>query len=56
MPVFDSGGRRIGILAIEIACTDAVSEDAAHKAAAIREEVAKKIPSLESLFLTTAGD
>jgi hypothetical protein len=42
---------------MEIACTDAVSEeDAAQKAAAIREEVAKKIPSLESLFVTTVGD
>jgi hypothetical protein len=38
---------------MEIACTDAVSEqDAAHKAAAIRDEVSKKIPSLDSLFVT----
>jgi hypothetical protein len=57
MPMFDAQGRRIGILVMEIACTDAVSEeDAAQKAAAIREEVAKKIPSLESLFVTTVGD
>ena len=42
---------------MEIACTDAVSEeDAAQKAAAIREEVAKKIPSLESLFANTTAD
>ena len=31
-------------------------EDAAQKAAAIREESGKKIPSLEALFVTTAGD
>jgi len=57
MPLLDEQGRKIGILVMEIAGTDAVSEeDAAHKAAAIREEVAKKIPNLASLFLTTAGD
>lgn len=57
MPMFDVQGRRIGILVMEIACTDAVSEeDAAQKAADIRDELSKKIPSLESLFITTAGD
>ena len=57
MPMFDAQGRPIGILVMEIAGTDAVSEqDAAQKAAAIREEVERKIPSLESLFATTAGD
>jgi hypothetical protein len=57
MPMFDAQGRRIGILVMEIPCTDAVSEeDAARKAAAIREEVSKEIPSLESLFGNTAGD
>jgi YVTN family beta-propeller protein len=56
MPMFDAQGRRIGILVMEIACTDAVSEeDAAKKAAAIREEVSKKIPNLASLFVT-AGE
>ena len=56
MPMFDAQGRRIGILVMEIACTDAVSEeDAARKAAAIREEVSKKIPSLTSLFVTASG-
>ena len=54
MPMFDAQGRRIGILVMEIACTDAVSEeDANHKAAAIREEVSKKILNLASLFATT---
>jgi DNA-binding beta-propeller fold protein YncE len=53
MPMFDAQGRRIGILVMEIACTDAVSEeDAAHKAAAIREEVSKRIPNLGSLFVS----
>ncbi len=57
MPMFDAQGRRIGILVMEIAGTDAVSEeDAAQKAAAIRNEVESKIPSLESLFVATAGD
>jgi len=51
MPMFDAQGRRIGILVMEIACTDAVSEeDAARKAESIRKEVSQKIPSLESLF------
>jgi hypothetical protein len=55
MPMFDAQGRRIGILVMEIACTDAVSEeDAAQKAAAIRDEVAKKIPSLDALFVTSS--
>jgi hypothetical protein len=57
MPVFEAEGKRIGILAMEIASTDAVSEEAAaHKAVTTREEVAKKIPSLDSLLVTTAGD
>jgi hypothetical protein len=57
MPMFDAQGRSIGILVMEIAGTDAVSEeDAAQKAAAIRKEVASRIPSLESLFAATAGD
>jgi hypothetical protein len=57
MPMFDAQGRPIGILVMEIAATDAVSEeDAAQKAAAIRKEVESKIPSLESLFPTIAGD
>lgn len=51
MPMFDAQHRRIGILVMEIACTDAVSQkDAAHKADAIRQEIEQKIPSLESLF------
>jgi hypothetical protein len=57
MPMFDAQGRSIGILVMEIAGTDAASEeDAAQKAAAIRKEVESKIPSLESLFVTTAGE
>jgi DNA-binding beta-propeller fold protein YncE len=57
MPMFDAQGRRIGILVMEIACTDAVSEeDAARKAAAIRSEVSTKIPSLESLFVRPADN
>ena len=53
MPMFDAQGRPIGILVMEIAGTDAVSEqDAKQKAAAIRREVESKIPSLESLFVT----
>jgi hypothetical protein len=57
MPMFDAQGRPIGILVMEIAGTDAASEeDAAQKAAAIRKEVESKIPSLESLFVATAGD
>jgi hypothetical protein len=57
MPMFDAQHRQIGILVMEIACTDAVSEeDAAQKAAAIREEVAKKIPNLGSLFTNTTAD
>jgi DNA-binding beta-propeller fold protein YncE len=51
MPMFDAQGRSIGILVMEIACTDATSEkDAARKAESIRAEVAKKIPNLEALF------
>ncbi len=57
MPMFDAQGRPIGILVMEIAGTDAASEeDAAQKALAIRKEVESKIPSLESLFVATAGD
>jgi DNA-binding beta-propeller fold protein YncE len=57
MLMFDAQGRKIGILVMEIPCTDATSEeDAASKAAAIRDEVSKKIPSLESLFVTPAGN
>jgi hypothetical protein len=42
---------------MEIAGTDAMSEEsAAQKAAAIRDELSKKIPSLESLFATPAGN
>jgi DNA-binding beta-propeller fold protein YncE len=57
MPMFDAQGRRIGIMVMEIACTDAVSEeDAAHKAEAIRAEVQQKIPSLESLFAPASAN
>jgi hypothetical protein len=56
MYLSNAKGDRIGILVMEIACTDAVSEeDAAHKAASIRAEVEQKIPSLESLFAPTPG-
>jgi DNA-binding beta-propeller fold protein YncE len=51
MPMFDAQDRKIGILVMEIPCTDATSEaDAARIAECIRSELAKKIPSLESLF------
>jgi hypothetical protein len=51
MPMFDAQHRPIGILVMEIACTDASSEeDAARKAESIRDELAKKIPSLAALF------
>ena len=56
MTMFDAQGRKIGILVMEIPCTAAVSEeDAAHQAAAIRAELAAKIPSLESLFVAPAA-
>ena len=51
MPMFDAKGRRIGILVMEIACTDAHSEaEAARKAESIRSELAGKIPNLDALF------
>jgi len=51
MPMFDAKGNRIGILVMEIPDTTASSkEDAARRAEAIRQELADKIPSLESLF------
>jgi DNA-binding beta-propeller fold protein YncE len=51
MAMFDAQDRKIGILVMEIPCTDATSEaDAAHIAESFRSEVAKKIPSLEALF------
>lgn len=51
MPMFDAGGRRIGILVMEIPDTTATSvEDAARRAEAIRKELADKIPNLEWLF------
>jgi DNA-binding beta-propeller fold protein YncE len=57
MSMSDAQGRPIGILVMEIACTDAVSEeDAARKAASIRNEVSQKIPSLEYLFTPLAGN
>jgi hypothetical protein len=57
MPMFDAQGKPIGILVMEIAGTDAASEEeAAQKAAAIRKEVQSKIPTLESLFAATTGD
>ena len=57
MPMSDAHGHRIGILVMEIACTDAVSEeDAAHKAASIRAEIEQKIASLETLFAPASGN
>jgi hypothetical protein len=51
MPMVDAQHRSIGILVMEIACTDAPSEeDAARKAESIRDELAKKIPTLDALF------
>lgn len=51
MNMFDAQDRKIGILVMEIPCTDAASEaDAARIAESIRSEVGKKIPNLESLF------
>lgn len=52
MKMVDASGRPIGILVMEIAGTDATDkEDAARKAETIRAELAKKIPSLEALFI-----
>jgi DNA-binding beta-propeller fold protein YncE len=54
MLMFDSQHRQIGILVMEIACTDAKNEsDAAAKADAIRQEIAAKIPDVSSLFAAT---
>jgi hypothetical protein len=51
MLMFDAQHRQIGILVMEIPCTDAANEEeAARKADAIRQEISEKIPSLESLF------
>jgi hypothetical protein len=57
LPMFDAQRRSIGILVMEIACTDATSqEDAARKAEAIRDELAQKIPSLDALFATPSSN
>jgi DNA-binding beta-propeller fold protein YncE len=57
MPMFDAQRRPIGILVMEIACSDAVSEeDAARKADGIREELARKIPSLNALFAPASSN
>jgi hypothetical protein len=51
MFLFDAQHRQIGILVMEISCTDATSEaDAADKADAIRQEIAAKIPDGNALF------
>jgi hypothetical protein len=51
MFLFDAHHRQIGILVMEIACTDATSEaDAANKADAIRREIAAKISDGNALF------
>ena len=51
MPMFDAQNRRIGILVMEIPFTTARDEtDAAHRAEAIRAELAAQIPSLDALF------
>jgi hypothetical protein len=51
MFLFDAKHRQIGMLVMEIACTDATSEtDAATKADAIRQEIAAKIPKVSALF------
>lgn len=50
-PLKDASGRRIGILVMEMPYTSAANEqDAIQKAEAIGREVARQIPSLESLF------
>jgi DNA-binding beta-propeller fold protein YncE len=57
MPMFDAQRRSIGILVMEIPCTDATSEDdAAHKAEIIRDELAKKIPDLDALFAAPSSN
>ena len=57
MPMFDAQHRSIGILVMEIACTDAPSEeDAARKAESIRDELAKKIPTLDALFAVPSSN
>jgi hypothetical protein len=51
MILFDAQHRKIGILVMEISCTDANSEQqAAQKADQIRNEVSAQIPDLQSLF------
>jgi hypothetical protein len=51
LPLLDSGGRRIGIMVMEIPFTSADSEaEAIRKAEAIRAELAPRIPDLNRLF------
>jgi DNA-binding beta-propeller fold protein YncE len=51
MPMFDAGGRRIGILVMEIPYTSAKDEaDAVRKAEDLRGELALQIPNLNALF------
>jgi hypothetical protein len=57
MPMFDAQRKPIGILVMEIPCTDAASEeDAARKAEGIRDELARKIPGKNALFVTSSTD
>jgi hypothetical protein len=51
MPMFDTAGRRIGILVMEIPFTFANDQaDAVRQAEALRKELSRQIPSLDSLF------
>jgi sensor histidine kinase regulating citrate/malate metabolism len=51
LPLVDASGQRIGILVMEIPFTSTTdSADAIRQAEAIRAELAKRIPNLNSLF------
>jgi hypothetical protein len=51
MPMFDAGGRAIGILVMEIPYTSARNqEDAVRQAEDLRSELARQIPGLSALF------
>jgi DNA-binding beta-propeller fold protein YncE len=57
MPMFDAGGRRIGLLVMEIPFTSANNDASATKYAdSIRTELERQIPSLEYLFSSSSSD
>jgi DNA-binding beta-propeller fold protein YncE len=57
MPMFDASGRRIGLLVMEIPLTSTNDDRSASKCAdAIRSELERQIPNLESLFSATHSE